>query len=239
MTRSTPLWLSIAETLKADIAAGHYAPGQKLPTEAELAQRFGVNRHTVRHALSGLVEDDLIYSRRGAGVFVAARPTNYPIGRRVRFNQNLIAAGQTPKRQILSLTTRPADERESKALERPLKTMVHVYEGISLADDVPVSLARSVFPADRFPGMLDRLAVTPSISEVTMSYEVGDHLRRSTELTAKLADATVANHLRIQEGAPVLRSVAVNTDADGTPIEYGRTWFAGDRISLTVEGDGS
>ncbi|MEC8041266.1 MAG: GntR family transcriptional regulator, partial [Pseudomonadota bacterium] len=42
----TPIWKSIAATLSNEIAAGHYSPGDKLPTEAQLASRFSVNRHT-------------------------------------------------------------------------------------------------------------------------------------------------------------------------------------------------
>ncbi|HHB81205.1 MAG TPA: GntR family transcriptional regulator, partial [Aliiroseovarius sp.] len=53
MTRD-PIWKAIAETLAAEIARGHYAPGAKLPTEAQLARRFGVNRHTVRRATADL-----------------------------------------------------------------------------------------------------------------------------------------------------------------------------------------
>ena len=98
MTR-TPIWKAIAETLSEEIAEGAYLPGTKLPTEAALSQRFGVNRHTVRHALASMAEDGLVRSRRGAGVFVTARPTEYPLGKRVRFSQNLMAAGRTPDRQ--------------------------------------------------------------------------------------------------------------------------------------------
>ena len=85
------LWSAIARTLADEVGAGHYHPGDKLPTEAVLAARFGVNRHTVRRALGALAEQKLVHSRRGAGVFVAQRPTDYPLGRRVRFHQNVLA----------------------------------------------------------------------------------------------------------------------------------------------------
>jgi len=42
-------------------------------------------------------------------------------------------------------------------------------------------------------------------------------------------------HLQIEEGDPVLRSTGVNVDPDGPPVEYGRTLFAGDRVTLTLE----
>ncbi|TCM79278.1 phosphonate metabolism transcriptional regulator PhnF [Rhodovulum steppense] len=231
------LWSSIAATLKDEIGAGRYRPGDKLPTEAELAQRFGVNRHTVRRALASLAEAGLTHARRGAGVFVAAQPTEYPIGRRVRFHHNLRAAGQTPDRKILLLETRTADPREAGALGLPPSAPVHVCEGVSLADGAPLALFRSVFPADPFPGLLALLAETRSVTAALARAGVSDYTRASTRLTAKLATPTQALHLALREGAPILRAVAVNVDAAGRPVEYGRTWFAGDRVSLVVTPD--
>lgn len=94
----TPIWQAIASALRSELAEGRYGLGAKLPTEADLARRFGVNRHTVRHGISALVAEGLIRTRRGAGAFLAAKPTDYPIGNRVRFHDNLIAAGRRPEK---------------------------------------------------------------------------------------------------------------------------------------------
>jgi GntR family phosphonate transport system transcriptional regulator len=230
----TPIWKSIAAALKSDIADGHYGPGDKLPTEAQLSARFGVNRHTVRHALSAMAEDGLVHARRGAGVFVAQIPTDYPIGRRVRFHQNLAAAGRVPAKEILTLTTRPAGPRELEALDLNKDSEVHVYEGLSLADEQPIALFRSVFPTLLFPTLLDDLQDTKSVTAALGRAGLADYLRQSTRLNAKHANATQALHLRIAEGAPILRTIGINTDLNGRPIEYGHTWFAGDRLTLTI-----
>ncbi|MBL3579946.1 phosphonate metabolism transcriptional regulator PhnF, partial [Rhodovulum visakhapatnamense] len=212
-------------------------PGDKLPTEADLARRFGVNRHTVRRALADLAEARLVHARRGSGVYVAARPTDYPLGRRVRFHQNLAAAGRSADRKVLLRTTGKADRREAEALALPEGAAVHVYEGISLADGQPLALFRSVFPADRLPGLLDALAEDPSVTRALARAGVADYTRASTRLTAKRATPTQALHLDLRPGDPILRSVSVNVDAGGQPVEYGRTWFAGDRVSLIVAPD--
>ena len=47
----------------------------------------------------------------------------------------------------------------------------------------------------------------------------------------------LATHLQLAQGAPILRSVGVNVDPEGQPVEYGSTWFAGDRVTLTVVPD--
>lgn len=234
MTPRTPIWKAIAETLKRAIAEGDYGAGDKLPTEADLAQRFSVNRHTVRHAIAALAKEGLVHSRRGAGVFVTTTPTDYPIGRRVRFHQNIRAAGRTPAKQVLLLETRNCKQDEAEALGIDPSGAVHVYEGLSLSENRPIALFRSIFPATRFPDMLDLLRENPSVTAALKHYGIADYTRISTRVNAKLASATQALHLQITENAPLLRTVGVNADADGNPVEIGRTWFAGDKVTLTL-----
>ena len=228
------IWKSIAQTLSAEIAEGRYHPGDRLPSEADFATRFGVNRHTVRHALAALAEAGTVRSRRGAGVFVAARPTEYALGRRVRFHQNVAASGRTPSRQITLRETRGAGAKEAEALRLPPGTSVHVIEGVSRIDGQPVAVFRSVFDAARFPDLLAQMAAQNSVTAALAACGLTDYTRAETLLTAKAAPPVLALALQIAEGAPLLRSVAVNVDAAGVPVEYGTTWFAGERVTLTV-----
>ena len=233
----TALWKSIAEALTTDVASGQYAPGDKLPTEAELSARFGVNRHTVRRALADMAASGAVHARRGSGVFVAARPTDYALGRRVRFHQAVAASGRTPSRQITLRQTRACTDREAAALGLQTGALVQVIEGISLADGQPLAAFRSIFPAARFPDLLAQMAQTSSVTTALAACGLGDYQRASTRITAKLARSLLALTLRLPEGAPILRSEAVNVDAQGVPVEYGTTWFAGDRVTLTVAPD--
>jgi GntR family phosphonate transport system transcriptional regulator len=235
-TRSTtPVWQAIAAALRADISEGRYLPGDKLPTEAQLSARFGVNRHTVRHALSQLVDNGLVRTRRGAGAFVASTPTDYPIGERVRFHENLLAAGRRPEKRVLDVECRAATAGEARALKIDEGATVCAYRGLSLADGAPIALFESVFPVDRTPGIDRHLTETSSVTEALALAGVADYTRASTRLTAVLADVTQALHLHLREGDPLLRSTSVNVEAEGHPVEYGRTWFAGDRVTLTLE----
>lgn len=234
MTR-TALWNSIAGTLRAEIAQGHYAPGDKLPTEAQLAARFGVNRHTVRHALSALVEEGLVLTRRGAGAFVSQKPTDYPIGKRVRYHQNLRASGRIPDRKVLHRETRLANAVEIDALQLAEGDLVHVRQALSFSDDQPLALGEGVFPAARLPDLHALLNEQSSITEALRLSGVEDYTRLSTRITAHCATPTQALHLQIREGEPVLRTIAVEVTSDGVPIQYGTTWFAGDRTTLTLQ----
>ena len=237
--RKTPLWRSIADALTNDIASGRYRPGDRLPTEAELSARFGVNRHTVRRGLAALAEAGLTHARRGAGVFVAQSPTDYPLGRRVRFHQNIRAAGRLPARRILLTETRLADPQEAEMLALPPGAPVLSTEGVSLADDQPLALFRSVFPVTRLPGLEASLARLSSITLALRDNGVTDYTRAWTRITAKLANAHQAVQLQLREGDPILRTTSLNIDPDGVPVEYGRTWFSGDRVTLTLGAEGA
>ena len=230
----TPIWKSISATLQREIAAGHYRAGDKLPTEAELAQRFGVNRHTVRHALADLVDRGQVRTRRGAGAFVAAVPTDYPLGKRVRFHQAVQATGRLAYKQRLRVETRPCDTSEAEALALALGDPVVVYEGLSLSGGTPIAHFESVFPAVRLDGIAATLSEVTSVTEALARHGVADYLRVETRITAELASAVLALHLGLREGDPVLRSTSVNAAPDGTPVERGVTYFAGDKVALTV-----
>lgn len=230
----TPIWKAIANALRSDLAEGRYTPGDKLPTEAALADRFGVNRHTVRHGVSVLVDEGLVRTRRGAGAFVAATPTDYPIGNRVRFHENLIAAGRRPEKRMLALDERAATVGEAQALQIKAGDPVCAYNGLSLADGQPIAVFESLFPLGHLVGITDALRDTSSVTKALGIVGVGDYTRASTRLTAVRATATQAIHLQVAEGDPLLRSSGVNIAGQGRPVEYGRTWFVGDRVTLTL-----
>ena len=235
MTR-TALWKEIAAARGGESARGHSPAAGRLRPGAGRAAGFALNRHTVRHALADLAARGLVHPRRGAGVFVTGQPTEYPLGRRVRFHQAVSAQGQTPAREITRIETRPSDAEEAAALGLAVADPVHVVEGVSRAGAQPLAAFRSVFPALRLPGLPEALRADPSITAALRTCGVADYTRASTRLTAKAAKPVLALTLRLPPGAPVLRSVAINVDEQGRPVEFGTTWFAGDRVTLTVGG---
>lgn len=236
MTRK-PVWTSIAATLEGEITAGHYRAGDKLPTEAVLAARFGVNRHTVRRALADMSERGITRSRRGAGVFVETPPADYPIGRRVRFHRNIAATGRLPEKQVLRVETRLCNRDEAAALGLDTGARVIVYEGLSLAGGTPIAHFESVFPEARVPALAEALTETSSVTEALRMNGIADFTRAETRLLAERATATQALHLRLREGDPLLKALSVNVCPEGRPIERGTTWFAGERVTLTVAPD--
>lgn len=229
------LWRTIHDTLADEIGDGRYAPGAKLPTEAELARRFGVNRHTVRRALAVLVEAGRIHVRRGAGAFVTQTRLDYAIGPRTRFSQNLTAAGHTPERHLLRIETVTADATERRHLQLPKGGQVHVTESVSHADGVPVTYSRTAFPATRLSDLPQALREEPSITAALARCGIADYQRLWTRLTAERPGVMIARHLHMPETSPVLRSESLDADAGDHPVGYGTAWFCSARVQLVVD----
>ena len=154
------LWQGIRDALSREVAVGRYAPGTKLPTEAALARRFGVNRHTVRRALAAFSEAGQIHVRRGAGAFVTPPRLDYAIGPRTRFSQNLTATGHTPARQILRIETVNAERPGAMiACHLRMSETSPVLRSDSLdtdADGQPICYGISWFCSERVQLVVDR-----------------------------------------------------------------------------------
>ena len=233
MTDQT-LWQTISSTIIEEIKSGHFLPGKKLPTESDLARRFGVNRHTVRRALLSLKQGGLIASQRGAGVYVLHGKTDYKIGERVRFHQNLLDSGRSPSREWLAITTRNPDTKEIRALKLSKGEEVHIYEGKSFADNVPIALFKSVFPAKRFPDLPEKLMVNQSLTTSLKDSVIDDYTRLSTQISTVLPSPTQRSQLKLNQDIPLLKTLSINVDLLGNRIEFGTTWFASDRVSLKL-----
>ena len=99
---------------------------------------------------------------------------------------------------------------------------------------MPVALFRSSFAATRLPTLPVSLTRLRSVPAALTEAGIADYTRASTRLTATLSEAIQALHLELPPGAALLHMISVNIDPKGVPVEYGHTWFAGDRMTLTL-----
>ncbi len=229
------LWRQIANHLQQDIASGASAPGSRLPTEAELSQRFGVNRHTVRRALEELSRAGLIRVEQGRGSFVAEDVLEYTVEPRTRFTEWIRKHNKEPSGKNLQLREISAEAHVANGLGIRVGARVVLLERLGLADDRPVSLARHYFPSARLPGLLDALRATPRITEALKAVGVDDYLRQTTRVTARLPTPTEAELLRMPRLRPVLVTENINVDRAGTVVEFGVGCYPTPRVQIVFE----
>ncbi|MGF1524939.1 MAG: phosphonate metabolism transcriptional regulator PhnF [Leptolyngbyaceae cyanobacterium] len=232
-----PVYLQIASELRGNIQNEVFKIGDRLPTETELSQRFGVNRHTLRRAMEVLRQEGIVEVERGRGTFVVATPITVPIGKRVRFNEALKAQALTPQWQVLQIIEIKADAKLAEHLEIGLGEPVVLFERLSLTDEIPISLGSSHFPGQRFPGLATHCETYRSISTMLQTEYGCDHIRRTTRLSSRTAQSRDARLLRMPATMPILLSESINVDQHGSVIEYGVTRFRGDRMELVIENE--
>ena len=232
------LWRQIADRIRHGIAGGEFAEGARLPAEFALAERFGVNRHTVRSAIAALVQEGVLRAEQGRGTFVRqAQRLSYPIGRRTRFSANLEGQTRESGMRLVTDAILPAEPALARALALQPGAPLLRLETISTADGRPVARATHWFDANRFAGLVQAFKASGSITSALAACGVHDYLRRSTTVSARHADASLLAELELSPGAILLVSRAVNEDLDGRPIQYSETLFAADRVELQLLGE--
>lgn len=229
------LWRQIHEHLKADIVSGNVKPGDMLPTEHALAERFDVNRHTVRRAIQALAESGLVVTRQGAGTFVPEAVVDYTVKKRTRFSELVSAQSRVPQVQVIDTFSQTANAEQIRALGLKRGARVICIRTLGVADDTPLSLAKHYFAAGRFGALAQAVEETGSISKGLASLGVEDFTRKTTRVTARMPSREEADLLHQPTQRPVLLAESTNVTSDGAPLEYGYTLFAGDRVQMVFE----
>jgi GntR family transcriptional regulator, phosphonate transport system regulatory protein len=228
-------WARIANELADAIGRGTYPPGERLPSEHLLAEQFGVNRHTIRRSLASLGQLGLVRSTQGSGTYVEDFAVELVLGKRTRHRQSLAHAGLPGGMRVLSAITLRANADVAKALEIRAGLSVLHLQVLGDGGGQPLHVSDRYFPLPRFAGLDEVLQETGSITRAFAERGVADYTRRQSRISARLPEAELATLLRQPTSRPALYVSSVNVDTAGTPIEYARTWFAGDRVTLTVD----
>ena len=229
-------WKQIADRISGAIASGEYDATGMVPPETQLAERFGVNRHTVRNAMAALAEDGILRRVPGRGTIIEKRERLvYPVGRRTRFSEGLGGQASELDMQLLSEEVMEAPTAVAAALQLSPDGRVMRMRTLSLADGVPISLAYHFFSQARFAGIAAEFARHHSITRALAHFGIDDYVRLSTEVTARMATAEEAERLMLGANPIVLETEAVNADSAGQPIQYSRTLFAAERMALRLD----
>lgn len=230
------LWAAIEQAIAGDIAAGTYKPGEKLPSENTLALRFGVNRHTVRQAMSHLARRGVVRTEHGRGTYVLDGAIDYVLGKRTRFSRNLAATGLQARHRLIEVRNVAAGQKLAGIFGIRGDDIVTLIVACGEAGGRVLSVGEHYFPPC-FSGIAKAFEETGSITSALSGFGIKDYVRRSSIVTARLPDAHTALRLGQAESRPVICVEYVNVSSQGQAVEFGRTCFHGDRIQLTVEHD--
>lgn len=208
-------------------------PGDPLPSDTELCERFGVSRMTARQAVQRLAAEGLLYRVSGRGTFVAAQPVHRRINTLLSFTEEMKRRGLKATSTLLDAGTRPATTDEATALRIPPKSVVVTIRRLRLADDVPMAIELVRLPGI-YSGVLD--ADLQSDSLFVAIEDLGRVPTRAVgTLTAAAADAEEAELLNVPVAAPLLVEERIIHDEADNPLEYTQSRYVGGRYLFDIE----
>ncbi len=216
------------------IERGEISMGKPLPTERELAARYGVSLAPVRQAMLDLVREGLLYRARGQGTFLRERPSVERVSVLSSFSESMRAKGFNVDVRVLrhEAVRPPADVAEALGTR---ERRVLRFERLALVDHEPFGLLTSFLSLRTFPGL-------------TIDARRGGSLYRALEdqfgvvpihadMVVEMAPCSTGQSglLGLPPGSPLLLVEGTTFDAQDTPMEYFRVFYRSDRIRLRLD----
>ncbi len=221
--------------LRRNIAHGVWKPGERVPSEAELIAAYGVSRITVRQAFDLLVQDGLVYRRRGSGTFVTIPTIQHGLNRIISFTEDMQRRSLHPETEVITTGLQAATPDMADTLNILPGAELAVLERLRLADHEPMSLEISHLVHQLCPGVLDGNYAQTPLHEALQD-RFGIRLTRAHQsIRAIAADKALAGRLRVAAGTPLFYIERVSYQQLGTPVEYLQLYHRGDRYVLYNE----
>jgi GntR family transcriptional regulator len=222
--RGQPFYVQVADELRGEIRAGRYSPGDQLPAERELRERFGVSTNTIRAAIVQLRAEGLVTSHQGRGVFVqeppgALRRLDTDIVTAEGFYSMLARTGRLPA-TITTVERGPASDEVAEWLGINAGDEVVIRARVLRAEGgPPVGLATSYFPpwvVEAAPNLAD-----PNVSGLPKWLREAFGPTWSEDLVdARAATEDEAARLECDPGSPVLIVRGTTRDQDSRVLHF-------------------
>ncbi len=230
------VYTQIADDLRAQIAAGTLRPGDDVPTESELAERWHTSRGPIRNALAALRSEGLIETGRGRPARVVSRKASQAVDMSVPFTRWARDLGVTPGAQTQELSLRRAGDRAELLGVSPDDTIIGVVR-LRLLDGRPTMLERLFYIEAVGRRLLDVDTDAISITEYLGS--VGHPIvGLEHQIDAVAADDQDAALLRVPRGTPILRLSRISRDASGRIFEASEDRYLSEVVRFTVAASG-
>ncbi len=231
--RSTaiPFYHQLKQILLQQIRHGELRPGQRLPTERELQERYELSRTTVRQAINELVGEGVLHRERGRGTFISKPKVRHgpqrPFG---------LSAGAKPGWKVLGVHTVLPPDKVAKQLELAKGEEALRIERLRLSDGEPIGLHRAYVPASLQLEFTERELVEGNSS---LSYLAGKQGLSFSESHRVIQAVTSTSGrecklLKTTKGAALLLVERTTISAQGKPVEFLRAIYRGDRFEYYI-----
>jgi GntR family transcriptional regulator len=241
----------IVDELRTSILDGRLEPGERLPSENELAEHYATSRPTVRRALALLKAQGLLNTEQGRGVFVRPKPhvrlllsgdafRRHRRARRSGFNAQVEEQGQTPEQRLLEAGVVAAPREVALRLDVNEGAEVIVRRRLFLVNDEPVALCDSYYPVEMAKGTAlaepERILGGAYGLIEDRAGPIGRKLKRSVDdLVCRMPTPDEVKVLKLPSGVPVVRILRTVYDSAGLAVEVQDTVAAADKHQFRYE----
>ena len=232
---SVPLYIQLKELLQAAIQDGTFAPGSRLPSERELAQRYTVSRMTARQALQLLAQEGLTYSRVGKGTYAREPKIPQELQALTSFTEEMAHLGMQASSRVLraEIQRSPLDIAQRLGL-RPGADVV-VLVRVRCANDEPMALEHAYLDYSICPGILEHNDFSHASLYQVLRQEYGlSAIRAEQMIDTRMPDSREVELLHINTHTPVLNIERMTFDSDGRSIELVQSVYRGDKYRFHV-----
>lgn len=208
----------LAQQLREAIGAGKYRPGDRLPTEPELAARHGVSRITARQAVMQLVRDALVVRKQGKGSFVAEPPVHHDLVDLRGIYDELVARGVNPTTELLDYGELAPPPNVAERLRSGNRKVLH-WQRLYLRRGEPFAVSWAYLsPAvPKMPRELVAAHTTYHLFESFMHLKIS---HADLSVRARAATPELRKLLKLRAGTPLIALERVSYLANGTPAEF-------------------
>ena len=233
-----PLHHQVYLDLRAAMDGGEWRPGDRLPPERELAERYGCSLITVRRALGDLAREERLQRTRGRGTVVAQPRIVRDLSSTLSFAEEMQLHGLEPRTTLLGAAMGRAGEGAAAALQLAPGAPTFRLERLRGAVNLPLLLEQVELPAERFPDLLTADLEHGSLYDF-LATRYGCRIVRLREtIEPVLPPAREARILNESRRRPMLLLVGTAFAEDGRPVEYSRTYVPGERSKFLIETTG-
>lgn len=232
-----PMYAQIKELLRERIMSGTYQPHEQLPSEKEMAVLFEVSRITVRQALSDLQKEGCIFKIHGKGTFVSKPKAFQNVTRLQGFGEAMSSMGYETYSQVVSIKFQLPGRAVAARLGIAENTTVCELRRIRFLNREPISLDVT-YVSSAIGKRLQKEDLASRDIFLILENDYGYTLDvAQLQIEAILADDTLARHLRVEEGSPILRIERLTYNVDREPIDFEYLYYRGDAFQyrLSVE----
>ncbi|HHV63017.1 MAG TPA: GntR family transcriptional regulator [Firmicutes bacterium] len=233
---AVPLYHQLLGIIKRGIMAGIFKPGDMLPSERDLCERYKVSRSTVRQAIDALVSEGLVYRRQGKGTFIGRSKIQRHLQHLYSFTDDMYRMGLVPSSKILEAVVTEASEDISKNLALPASDKkVTKYTRIRMANDEPLLIETTCVPYYLCPGLIERDLSRQSLYHILRT-EYGLEPYRAVETHEAISLApSEAKLLKCKPGTSGFSIERIAYLETGEPIELTNSITRGDKCKFVVE----